>query len=118
MKISDLINEVKIFQNNYVRVDMAKKALEKLFPENTPNIMFDEVGMYIVLDNFAFRDYENGSLGAFSLSEDGIVDEIKNTKKYYLEFIKPVVSEEPAGDNAEAEEPTESEPQTEEQTTA
>ena len=90
MKISDLINEVKIFKNNFVRVGMAEEAVKKLFPEETPKIEYNETGMYIVLDNFKFRDYENIGMGAFSLTDAGIVDEIKNTKMYYVEYTKPI----------------------------
>lgn len=90
MKLNDLINEVKVFKNNFVKVDMAEQAIEKLFPEESIKIDYDDDGMFIVLDTFQFRDYENTGMGAFSLSDGGIVDEINNTKKYYIEYVKPM----------------------------
>lgn len=94
MTINDLISEAHIFKNNFVRIDMATEAIKQLFPENTPKIQFDEDGMYIILDTFQFRDYSDTGMGAFTLTEAGIADEIKNTKKYYLEYVKPVKPEE------------------------
>jgi len=88
MKLSDLLNEVNVFKNNFVRADMAVEAVEKLFPEETPKIQYDEKGMFIILNNFQFRDYENTGMGSFSLTDGGIQDEIKNTKKYYVEYVK------------------------------
>lgn len=88
MKLIDLLNEVNVFQNNFVRVDMAVEAIEKLFPEETPKIQYDKNGMFIVLDSFQFRDYEDNGLGVFSLTDSGIRDEIKNTKKFYIEYVK------------------------------
>jgi hypothetical protein len=95
MKISELINEVKLFKNNFVRVSMAEAAIKKLFPEETPKIQYDDQGMYIVLDTFQARDYENTGMGVFSLSDAGIADEIKNTRKYYVEFVKQVETSAP-----------------------
>ena len=105
MKLNDLINEVKIFKNNFVKVSMVEAALKKLFPEETPKILFDDNGMYVILDTFQIRDFENNGLGSFSLSDAGIVDEIKNTKKFYVEFVKPIsVDTEPTENDTKTEE--------------
>lgn len=87
MKLREL-NEVKVFQNNFIKVGMVEDALKMLFPENTPSVKFDEAGLYIVLDSFDFRDYENKKMGSFTLTDAGIFDERKNIKKYYVEYFK------------------------------
>lgn len=90
MKITQLLKEVKLFKNNFVRISMAETAIAKLYPTETPKINFDDLGMYIILDTFQIRDYENIGMNGFTLSEAGIVNEIKNLKKFYIEYIKPI----------------------------
>lgn len=88
MKLKDLlITENGIFQNNYVRVNMVEDALQKLFPNDEIAIEFDENGLFIILDDFQFREYETQGLTGFKLTLSGLFDEIKNTKKYYIELI-------------------------------
>lgn len=90
MKLRDLLVEARIFQNNFIKVGMVEEELKSVFgEEEMPKVEFDADGMFIKMDNFKMRDYETaGGLKKFSLSDAGLVDEIKNIKKYYIEFTK------------------------------
>jgi hypothetical protein len=89
MKIHDLIMEVRIFTNNFVKISMVEDELKVIF-DDTPTIQFDENGMFIILNTFQFREYEmKESFKNFFLSDAGIIDEIKNTSKFYIEYNKP-----------------------------
>lgn len=106
MKLKDLINEVKIYQNNFIKIGMVENDLKTLFPENTPQVKFDTEGLYVVLDTFQFRDYENKRLTSFILTDAGLFDEMKNTKKYYVEYFKQVTKTD-SNTTTPTEEPTE-----------
>lgn len=95
MKLEDLILEVRVFQNNFIKVDMVTDELKKIFKnEKVPQVKFDEDGMFILVDNFIYRNFlQEGVFNTFSLVDAGIVDEIKNIKKYYIEFIKKEVKD-------------------------
>lgn len=87
MKLKDLLFETRIFQNNFVKVEMIQDELIVLFPENTPEVKFDDKGMYIAIDNFQYRELETkGGFKKFFLTDSGLVNEIKNITKYYIEF--------------------------------
>ena len=115
MKVSDLILEVRVFQNNFVRIGIIEKELEKLFdtsdeppeisgqPSNIPTVDFDKdgSGMYIIMNNATLRKFENlDGLNKFTLTDTGIVDEDNNTK-YYIEYIEPPEEEEKVEDGSE-----------------
>lgn len=90
MKVRDLIVETRIFQNNFIKIGIVEEEIKQIFgEEEAPKIEFDEDGMFIKMDNFMYRNYEtNGGLNKFSLTDVGIIDELKNIKKYYIEFTK------------------------------
>jgi hypothetical protein len=94
MKLRDLILEARIFQNNFIKISLVEEELNMIFDEDeTPKIKFDEDGMYIEMDNFLYRNYEiGGGLQKFSLSESDVVDEVKNIKKYYIEYLEAPAS--------------------------
>jgi len=96
MKLRDLLNETRVFQNNFIKVDMVEDELKKIFKnEKTPKIKFDEDGMFITVDNFTYRHYfQENNFNTFSLIDAGLIDEIKNIKKYYVEFNKVKPEEE------------------------
>lgn len=106
MKLKDLLYETRIFQNNFIKVDMVEDELKKIFKEDeVPKIEFDEDGMFITLDNFTYRHYNSiGGFDSFSLTDGGIVDEINNIKKYYIEFTK---QEDPSKNKTEEKPPEE-----------
>jgi hypothetical protein len=95
MKLKDLLNETRIYQNNFIKIAMVEDTLKTLFGETPPEIEFDTDGMFIQLDTFMFRNYENGTTDdqtneqKFYLTDAGFVDELKGIKKYYIEFTKP-----------------------------
>ncbi len=91
MKLKDLLFEVRIFQNNFIKVDMIKDELKMIFNNNDiPEISFDTDGMYIAMDNFKLREFDNyGGFKKFSISDAGLINHVKNIRKYYIEFIKP-----------------------------
>lgn len=105
MKLRELINEVNIFQNNFVKIEMVQDELKKVFGDEAPKIKFDEDGLYITMDNFLFREYENNPLDSFTLTDAGMIDEVKNIKKYYVEYVKVEKTETPT--ETESETPTE-----------
>ena len=91
MKLRDLIAEARIFQNNFIRVGMVEEEFSRIFSDSqvTPKIDFDTNGMFVVLNNFQFADFENmKSNDQFVLVDNGVDNEIKNTRKFYIEFIK------------------------------
>lgn len=96
MKVKDLIYEVRIFQHQFVKTDLIKNELFIIFGNDLPVIDFDDSGLFIIMDNFQIRDYENSFAGKpieerkFFLSDGGVIDEIKNIKKYYVEFTRPI----------------------------
>jgi len=119
MKLKDLfkkenkLNEVNVFQNNYIKVQMIEDNLKKIFVDNVPPIKYDDTGMYIKLDNMLYREIENNPMETFQLTAAGFeneADQAKGLKKYYVEYIKiekndnPSTTEE-AGDAEET--PTE-----------
>ena len=113
MKLRDLITEARIFQNNFIRVGMVEEEFKRIFADKqvNPKIDFDTNGMFVILNNFAFADFENmKSNDQFTLVDGGVDDEIKNTRKFYIEFIKAeeVAPEVADGDSAET--PVEGEP--------
>lgn len=88
MKLKDLLFEVRIFQNNFVKIEMVENELSTLFSEKVPEVKFDDSGLYITIDNFQYRDMEmNGGFKKFSLTDAGLVNEVKNIKKYYIEYV-------------------------------
>lgn len=91
MKLKDLLFEVRIFQNNFIKVDMIKDELKMIFNNtDVPEISFDVDGMYIAMDNFKLREFDNyGGFKKFSISDAGLINHVKNIRKYYVEFIKP-----------------------------
>lgn len=91
MKLRDLIVEARIFQNNFIRVGMVEEEFNRIFSDSQvkPKIDFDTNGMFVVLNNFQFADFENmKSNDQFVLVDNGVDNEIKNTRKFYIEFIK------------------------------
>ncbi len=97
MKLKDLLFEVRIFQNNFVKVEMVTNELSSLFSEKVPKVEFDDNGLYITIDNFQYRELEmNGGFKKFTLTDAGLVNEVKNIKKYYLEYIPAPKAEKPA----------------------
>jgi len=90
MKVNELINEVRIFKHNGVKVMRVETALKDLFPEDTPKVRNEADGIYITLDTIQYRDYETKKLGAFMLVFDKDVDEYKTVKKYFVEYIKTI----------------------------
>jgi len=120
MKISDLLLEVRLYQNNYIKIGIVEDELKKIFStsDNVPKINFDDDGMFIILDNFEQNAYEayknanankpseetaapeenkdaNTSTAIFELTDVGIFNQLNNTKKYYIEYIKIIDKEEP-----------------------
>ena len=69
MKLKDLLFEVRIFQNNFIKVDMIKDELKMIFNNtDVPEISFDADGMYIAMDNFKLREFDNyGGFKKFSI---------------------------------------------------
>lgn len=128
MKVRDLLLEVRLFQNSFIKLDIVETELKKVFSQSDtiPKIAFDKDGMFITIDNFALREYENyyaqSKLNTpptdnpsdtppdttvkspeittdrpFTLSYAGVIDEIKNVRKYYIEYIKiPEIEDEEA----------------------
>jgi len=98
MKLKDLknlLNESRIFQNNFVKIDIVKKELALIFVDNFPKIEFDNDGLFIKIDDFTYSKYKLDEVfDKFSLSEGIMIDEIKNIKKYYIEFTTPIEPEE------------------------
>jgi len=91
MKLKDLLNEVVVHQNNFIKIDMVEKELGLIFGEDAPKPAFDENGMYVKMDNFLYREIENNPMNSFTLTDAGFEnekDEIKNTRKYYVEYTK------------------------------
>jgi len=91
MKLKDLLNEVTVHQNNFVKIDMVEKELEEIFGDEAPKIKFDEEGLYIRMDNFLMRDYESNPMNSFTLTDSGFdndKDEVKNIRRYYVEYTK------------------------------
>ena len=90
MKLKDLLYEARIFQNNFIKLDIVEDEFKRIFGENTPKIEFDNDGMFIKLDTFTYNEYESAdTVPHISLSDAGVVDEIKNIKKFYIEYTKP-----------------------------
>jgi len=85
-------NMSNIFQNNLIKVQMVKDQLKQIFDDdNTPDIDFDENGLYIKITNFQARNLENISLKSFVLQPMGFDsddDKILNIKKFYIQYIK------------------------------
>jgi len=114
MKLKDLLSEVKVQENNFVKVDMVKDELKQIFGEDAPKTMFDEDGLYIKLDNFQLRDLDNTPMSTFSITDTGFEndkDEAKAIKKYYIEYVKtektefpPEMEDETSGDTETTEE--------------
>ncbi len=90
MKVSELINEVRIYRHNSVKVMRVETALQELYPENTPQIKNDVNGIFIVLDKIQLWEYDNKRLGVFMLVFDKDMDEYKSIKKYYVEYVKTI----------------------------
>ena len=91
MKLRELLSETTIHQNNFVKIDMVGKELEEIFGEDAPKINFDEEGLYIKMDNFLMRYYEGNPMNSFTLTDsvfDNEKDEVKNIKRYYVEYTK------------------------------
>ena len=91
MKVIDLINEVKVHQNNFIKIDMVDKELGLVFGEDAPKTSFDDEGMYVKMNNFLYREIENNPMDSFTLTDAGFEnekDEISNTRKYYIEYTK------------------------------
>jgi len=109
MKLKDLLNEVVVQPNNFIKINMVKKELGLIFGEDAPKPAFDEEGMYIKMDNFLYREIENNPMDNFTLTDAGFEnekDEMKNIRKYYIEYIKVDKSE-----NTNTEEGTEKSPE-------
>jgi len=90
MKLKDLL-ETKIYPNNFIKIDMVKNELERIFNSEAPEINFDDDGLYIKLDNFNLRELENNPMNKFSITDAGFEnekDEVKGIKKYYIEYTK------------------------------
>lgn len=111
MRLRDLILEVRVFQNNFIKVDLVEEELKKIFAqaENIPKVNFDKDGMFITMDNFTLREYDNfygdDELTKFTLTDAGVVDEKNNINKYYIEYtvIPKEEEEEKEGDEGSEE---------------
>ena len=57
MNVSELINEVRIYMHNSVKVMRVETALQELYPEDTPEIKNDARGIYVVLDKIQIWIY-------------------------------------------------------------
>lgn len=94
MKLNELINEVSIHRNNFVKMMRVQTAIDKLYPEQEtierPTIKNDSEGIYITLDKIQMLSYINNGLGGFLLMNDIYVDNYKNIRKYYIEYNKPL----------------------------
>lgn len=105
MKLKDLINEVRIFQNNFIKIDTVKDKLKEFFgEENMPEIGFDDKGMFVKIKmELTTREEEIiDSLDFFTLTDGIVVDEMKNIKKFYIEYTKaPEINPEPTDDSEE-----------------
>lgn len=104
MKLRDLLNEIKIHQNNFVKIDMVENQLKNIFQEDMPKIQFDEDGLYIKLDNFQYREINNNPMDTFTITDAGFEnekDEVKNIKKYYIEYSVPTITDAKVGVNSE-----------------
>lgn len=91
--LKQILNENRIFQNNFIKISMIEDELALIFPENTPIVKFDNSGAYILLDNFQIKEYDQKPMSKFLLIPGELVDFQKQITKYYLEFFK---AEEPA----------------------
>jgi len=107
MKLKDILNETRIFQNNFIKLDIIKNEFKRIFGENTPEIKFDNNGMFIKLDNLSYTEFNASDIDNFSLSDAGIIDEHKNIKKFYIEFIKPLENDKAPETETEKTEETE-----------
>jgi len=91
MKLKDLL-ETKIYPNNFIKIDMVKNELERIFNSEAPEVKFDDDdGLYIKLDNFTLRELENNPMNKFSITDAGFEnekDEVNGIKKYYIEYMK------------------------------
>jgi hypothetical protein len=100
MKLKDLLNEVRIFQHNFIKTDVVGNELKMIFGDEAPAIEFDNDGLFIIMDIFQTRKYEESFEGIdiedrkFFLSDGGFMDDLKSTKKYYIEFTRPLDDEE------------------------
>ena len=94
MKINDLLNEVRVFRHNFVKVMRVEDAINTLYPENEtierPKIKNDSDGLYLTLDTLQMDRYIKNGLGIFILKDDKFVDDYKNIRKYYIEYNKPI----------------------------
>lgn len=99
MKLKDLISEVKIYQNNFIKINMAEKFIKEIVGEygsieNMPRLEFDNDGLFILLDTMMYREFDNKLASipenekTFFLTGGTVVDDRKNIKKYYIEFMK------------------------------
>lgn len=109
MKLKELllVTESRIFPNNFVRINIVEAEFKRIFGDGeAPKIKFDDSGMYVILDTFAKRMFDAAETDEkFTLSDAGLIDEIKNTNKFYIEFIKAEDTEDqtetPAGSETE-----------------
>jgi len=108
MKLTDLLNEVRIYRNNFVKVMMVQTAIDKLYPANEtserPTIKNDSEGIYITLDNIQMLKFVKNGMDSFLLVDDKYTDDYKNIKKYYIEYNKTIEApkETPTEDKKEA----------------
>ena len=90
MKLKDLLFEVRIFQNNFIKVDMIKDELKMIFNNtDVPEISFDADGMYIAMDNFKLREFDNyGGFKKFSILSNNN-NESNNNNLYHFKCSQP-----------------------------
>lgn len=94
MKLNDLLNEVSIYRNNFVKVMMVQSAIDKLYPTDEiserPTVKNDNNGLYVTLDNIQMLNYIKNGLDGFLLIDDKYVDDYKNIRKYYIQYNKTI----------------------------
>ena len=104
MVINDLLNEVRVYRHNSVKVMRVEKALKTLFPEDTPKVLNEANGIYVVLDIMQYRLYEANGLSEFILTFDKDMDEYKSSKKYFVEYFEAIEAPEQSDDTTEPKE--------------
>ena len=108
MKLKDILFETKVFQNNFIKIQIIQDELKNIFMNRTPEIKFDSNGMYIALNQFELRTFESEKKSdKFTLEDAGYIDDIKGIKKYYVSFIDEIqnAEDEPKQENEPKESP-------------